>query len=50
MIALVGHFNDDFLDARPAVREVMDGAALFRAHAWDAAWVDLFHCWCGCPL
>lgn len=50
MIALVGQFNTAFLDARPAVYEVMDDAALYLAGAWDAAWDDLFHCWCGCPL
>lgn len=44
------HFNGDFLDARPQVHEVMDGVALFVVHEWDAAWDDLFHCWCGCPL
>lgn len=47
---LSGSFNDDFLGARPCVHEVMDGVALFMAHEWDAAWDDLFHCWCGCPL
>lgn len=50
MIALIGHFNDDFLAARPFVDEVIDGNALFMADAWDAAWDDLFDCWCGCPL
>lgn len=50
MIALVGHFNDDFVDARPYVHEVMDAGALFTVPAWDAAWDDLFDCWCGCSL
>lgn len=50
MIALVGHFNTAFLDARQAVYEVMDADALFMAGAWDAAWDDLFDCWCGCSL
>lgn len=50
MIALVGHYNDAFLDARPFVCDVVDDAALFAADAWDAAWDDLFDCWCGCPL
>lgn len=50
MIALVGHYNEAFLAARPFVRDVVDDAALFSAYAWDAAWDDLFDCWCGCPL
>lgn len=50
MSVLSEHFNDDFLGARPCVHEVMDGVALFVVHEWDAAWDDLFHCWCGCPL
>lgn len=50
MIALVGHYNDDFLYARPFVEDVMDVGALFRAGAWDAAWDDLFDCWCGGAL
>lgn len=50
MIALGGHYNEAFLAARPFVDNVLDGAALFKAGAWDAAWDDLFHCWCGCPL
>lgn len=45
------HLDTAFLDARPIVLDVMDANALFRAAgAWDAAWDDLFHCWCGCPL
>ena len=47
---LSGSFNDDFLGARPYVDEVMDYAALAMADAWDAAWADMLHCWCGCPL
>lgn len=50
MIALGGHFNEDFLDARPFVHDVMDDDALFMAGVWDAAWDDLFDCWCGCTL
>ena len=50
MIALVGHYNEAFLDARPLVRDVMGDDILYMEHAWDAAWDDLFHCWCGCPL
>lgn len=50
MIALCGHFNEDFLGARPLVLDVMDADALVRAHTWDAAWADMLHCWCGCPL
>lgn len=54
MIALVGHYNWGFVDARPTMDEVLDDIALFRADAWedswDAAWNDLFDCWCGCPL
>lgn len=50
MIALVGHYNDDFVAARPLVSDVMDAVALLTAGAWDAAWDDLFDCWCGCPL
>lgn len=53
MIALIYQFNDDFVDARPFVHDVMDCVALFRADAWDAwdaAWDDLFNCWCGCQL
>lgn len=50
MIALVGHYNEAFLDARPFMHDSMDGVALFMADAWDAAWDDLFDCWCGCPL
>lgn len=50
MIALVGHFNEDFLDARPFVHDVMGDDALFMAGVWDAAWADMLHCWCGCPL
>lgn len=46
----VDQFNYTFLNARPYVCDVMDDAALFAANAWDAAWDDLFHCWCGCPL
>ena len=50
MSVLSEHFNGDFAGARPYVREVMDEDALFMADAWDAAWDDLFQCWCGCPL
>ena len=54
MIALVGHYNEAFLAARPFVRDVVGDDALFAAGAfdvaWDAAWDDLFDCWCGCPL
>lgn len=51
MIVLVGHFNDTFLAARPYVHDVVGGLALFdNAGAWEAAWDDLFHCWCGCPM
>lgn len=50
MIALVGHYNEAFLNARPLVRDVMGDDPLFIEHVWDAAWDDLFHCWCGCPL
>lgn len=54
VIALGGQFNADFRDARPFVHDVMDCIALFRADSWedswDAAWYDLFDCWCGCPL
>lgn len=48
------YYNTDFLAARPLVwevmGEVMDYVALFAADEWDAAWEDLVHCWCGCPL
>lgn len=44
------HLDTAFLDARPLVRDVLDFAALVRAHTWDDAWDDLFDCWCGCPL
>lgn len=44
------HLDIDFLRARPLVLGVMDGVALAGAGAWDAAWEDLFDCWCGCPL
>lgn len=44
------HLDTAFLDARPLVDEVMDFDALVRAHTWDAAWADMLHCWCGCPL
>lgn len=44
------HFDTAFLDARPLVLDVMDTIALIRAREWDAAWDDLFDCWCGCPL
>ena len=50
MIALVGHYNEAFLAARPFVRDVVDDDALFAADAWGAAWDDLFDCWCGCSL
>lgn len=50
MIALVGHYNEAFLAARPFVRDVVDDDALFAADAWDSAWDDLFDCWCGCTL
>lgn len=50
MIALVGHYNEAFLYARPYVCDVMDDDALRREGTWDAAWDDLFDCWCGCPL
>lgn len=44
------HLDIGFLRARPLVRDVMDGVALFAADALDAAWYDLLDCWCGCPL
>lgn len=50
VIVLSGSFNANFAVARPYVHEVMDEVALFVADEWDAAWDDLFHCWCGCPL
>lgn len=42
--------NEDFLEARPLVSDVMGANALRAAGAWDAAWTDMLHCWCGCPL
>ena len=50
MIALVGHYNEAFLDARQFVLDVMGDDILYMGHEWDAAWDDLFDCWCGCPL
>lgn len=44
------HLNLDFLDARPFVCDVMGDDLLFIVPAWYAAWDDMFHCWCGCPL
>lgn len=44
------HLDTAFLVARPYMDEVMDYDALFMAHAWCAAWDDMLHVWCGCPL
>lgn len=44
------HFNSYFLDARQFVCDVLGYDMLFMGHAWDAAWDDMLHCWCGCPL
>lgn len=41
------HLDTAFFAARPLVYEVMDEDALSIANAWDSAWKDLFHCWCG---
>lgn len=43
-------FNSAFLDARPYVCDVLGYDMLFMEHAWDAAWDDMLHVWCGCPL
>lgn len=50
MIALAGHLDTAFLDARPLVRDVMGVDMLFMGRAWDVALADMLHCWCGCPL
>lgn len=42
--------DNAFLDARPLVDTVLDFDALTMAGTWDAAWADMLHCWCGCPL
>lgn len=44
------HLDTAFLDARPLVRDVMGVDMLFMGHAFDVAWADMLHCWCGCPL
>lgn len=43
-------FNSAFLDARPYVCAVLGYDMLLMEHAWDAAWDDMLHVWCGCPL
>lgn len=50
MISLFGHYNEAFLAARTFLRDIVDDVGLFMAGEWDAAWDDLFDCWCGCPL
>lgn len=44
------HLDTAFLDARPLVRDVMGVGMLFMGPAFDEAWADMLHCWCGCPL
>lgn len=44
------HLDTAFLDARQFVLDVMGDDILYMGHAWDAAWADMLHCWCGCPL
>ena len=44
------HLDTAFLDARPLVLDVMGDDTLYMEHEWDAAWADMLHCWCGCPL
>lgn len=50
MIVYCDHLDTAFLEARPYVDEVMDSDALWMTHAWEDAWADMLHVWCGCPL
>ena len=44
------YLDTAFLEARPLVRDVMGVEMLFMGQAFDVAWADMLHCWCGCPL